>query len=183
MLPLKLRGLKIKKNLNLRVRVNNQIKSSPVRVIDENGANVGVLEIDEALKIAQEKNLDLIEIAPTANPPVCKTMDLGKYHYEIEKKERLAAKKSHKIEMKNIRISLGISQHDLELKAKKASEFLEEGNKIRIELVLRGRAKYLDESFLKERVDRILRLIAAKFKIAEGHKKGPRGMTLTLEKA
>lgn len=142
-----------------------------------------MLEITEALKIAQEKNLDLIEIAPTANPPVCKIMDLGKYRYEIEKKERSASKKTHKIETKNIRISLGISQHDLELKAKKASEFLEKGNKIRVEMVLRGRAKYLDESFLKERADRILRLIATKFKVAEGPKKGPRGITLTLEKA
>ena len=141
-----------------------------------------MLEIAEALRIAQEKSLDLIEIAPTANPPVCKIMDLGKHRYETEKKERLAAKKSHKIETKNIRISLGISQHDLELKAKKASEFLEEGNKIRIELILRGRAKYLDESFIKERTERLLRLLTIKYKISEGPKRGPRGMILTLDK-
>lgn len=133
--------------------------------------------------MAKEKELDLIEVSPMASPPVCRIMDYGKYRYEQEKKARMAAKKAHIVEVKSVRISPGISEHDLGMKAKKASEFLAEGNKVNVELMLRGRAKYLDQNFLKERMERILKLISTDYKISAGPKKGPRGMTITLDKA
>lgn len=146
------------------------------------GENLGVVSIEEALRLAEEAGLDLIEIAPTAKPPVCRIMEYGKYLYMQEKKARESAKKSHTSELRQIQVSLGISQHDLELKAQKASEFLKDGDRVRIELVLKGRAKYMDKNFINERLQRILHLITEKHKIMESPKKGPRGISILIEK-
>lgn len=131
--------------------------------------------------MAKEKGLDLIEISPTANPPIAKIMDYGKYQYKEKKKARESSKKIHEVETKSIRLKLGTSQHDIETKAKQASEFLKEGHRLKIELILRGQAKFLDKNFLKERIERILPLITENCKIVEGPKSGPTGIHIILE--
>lgn len=150
-------------------------------MIDETGKNLGVLKTFEALALAQEKWLDLIEISATANPPVAKIMDLGKFQYLEEKKER-QSKKSHQSLVRNIRLNIGTSEHDLELKAKKASDFLKKGDRVKIDLMLRGRAKYLDKKFLEERLKRILNFLTENYKVVEEPKKGPRGIAILIEK-
>lgn len=119
--------------------VNERILSPKLQVIDENGKSIGVLEKEEALYIAYNKGLDLVLVAPKANPPVAKIMDYGKYKYEMEKQQRKQKKMQKKQEMKEIRLSLRISERDLEVKIKKIREFLEEGNKVKVSLPLSGR--------------------------------------------
>lgn len=152
-------------------------------MVGPNAENFGVLKVFEAIEKARELGLDLIEIAPTAKPPVAKIMDLGKYIYLEEKKERDATKKTHKVETKSIQISIGISQHDLEMRAKKATDYMKEGNRVKIDLILRGREKYLDNNFKRERLDRLLHLIGENYKIADGPKQAPRGLMVIIEKA
>ena len=131
------------------------------------------------MRLAGDAGLDLIEISPTAKPPVAKITDRGKYFYAEEKKKRQAAKKQKDVEIKSVRIGIGTSLHDLEIRAKQADEFLTEGNKIKIDLHLRGREKYLDRKFLEERIVRLLNLLSRPFE-KEDIKKGPRGLSLTL---
>ena len=116
------------------------INYEKVRLIDETGNQVGIVTSAEARKIASEKNLDLVEIAPQARPPVCKIIDYGKYRYELQKKEKELKKKQHTVSVKTIRImSVNIDDHDIEIKSRKAREFLEEGNKVKVFLQFRGR--------------------------------------------
>lgn len=173
-----------KKNKQIYVseRINNQIRASELRVIGDAGENLGVLPFKEALAIAQERGLDLIEISPGANPPVAKIADYGKYHYEQNKKAKKAKAGVKISETKSIQVKVGTGDHDLELKAKTASKWLAEGHRIKVELYLAGRTKYMAENFLKERLDRVLNLITEQFKIAEPLKKGPKGMMLTIER-
>ena len=151
-------------------------------MIDEEGNNLGVLEIAAALQMAKDKGLDLIEISPTANPPIAKIMDYGKYQYKEKKKAQEASKKAREVETKSIRLKLGTSQHDLEVKAKQASEFLKEGHRIKVDLILRGQAKFLDRNFLKPRIERILPLITENCKVVEGPKSGPTGISIIIER-
>ncbi|QQG42594.1 MAG: translation initiation factor IF-3 [Candidatus Giovannonibacteria bacterium] len=148
-------------------------------MIDQEGQNLGVLPTEEAIRRAHEAGLDLIEISPTAQPPVAKIMDRGKYFYEQEKKRRQAAKKQRDVEIKNVRIGIGTSLHDLEIRAKQADEFLRGGDKIKVDLFLRGREKYLDKKFLEGRIERFLAIIPSRFD-KEPVKKGPRGLSLTI---
>lgn len=165
-----------------RTRVNEQIRAKEVRLIAHDGENVGVVSREDALRRAKEVDLDLIEMAAKATPPVVKIMDYGKYKYELSKKESAARAKSSSTETKVIQVKVGTSEHDLELKARKASEWLEEGHRVKIELYLRGRAKYMDKSFLEERIDRVLKLITAEYKIASSAKKGPKGLYMIIER-
>lgn len=165
-----------------RTRINHQIKASELRVIGAEGENFGVLPLREALVKAQELGLDLIEISPDANPPVAKIMDYGKFQYALNKKEKIAKAKVHMVEVKSLQVKIGTGDHDLALKAKKASEWLAEGHRIKIDLFLTGRSKYMDFKFLKERLERILKLITVDYKIAEEPKKGLKGLTTVIEK-
>ena len=167
----------------MRERINNQIRASELRVIDSENQNLGILSIKDALELAESKGLDLIEISPNANPPVAKIMDFGKYQYEASKKLKKARAGAKSTETKSIQIKIGTGDHDLELKAKTASKWLKDGHRIKIELFLAGRAKYMDEKFLRERLDRVLHLITEDYKIAEPHKRGPKGLFITIEKA
>lgn len=146
------------------------------------GENYGVLTLEEALKKAAELDLDLIEISPNANPPVAKIADFGKFQYEEAKKQKQAKTKAHTVEVKNIQVKLGTGDHDLTLKAKKASEWLSEGNRVKLDLFLPGRAKYLDQEFLKTRMDRLLKLLTVPYKIAAPPTKSPKGMTAIIER-
>ncbi|MBI2640292.1 MAG: translation initiation factor IF-3 [Candidatus Sungbacteria bacterium] len=110
-------------------------------MIDEDGKNLGTMETAEALRLAQERGLDLIEIAPTANPPVCRIMDFGKFKYDREKGEREHGKKQKEVEVKGIRVGFTTGKHDLELRARQAQKFLSAGDKVRIDMRLHGREK------------------------------------------
>lgn len=167
---------------HLRERINNQIRAKELRVIDNENQNLGILSIKDALELAQSKDLDLIEISPNANPPIAKIMDFGKYKYETSKKLKKAKANASTSETKSIQIKIGTGDHDLSLKAKTASKWLKEGHRIKIELFLTGRSKYMDQQFLKERLDRVLHLITEDYKVSDSYKKGPKGLMLTIEK-
>lgn len=166
----------------LRVRINNQIRATELRVIGSEGENLGVIATKEAQALADKDGLDLIEISPEAVPPVAKIMDFGKYQYELSKKQKKVKAHAHITETKTVQVKIGTGEHDLGIKAKKASEWLKEGHRIRIDLFLSGRAKYMDEAFLKERLGRILHLITENYKIAEEYKKGLKGRTIVIER-
>lgn len=168
--------------IHLRERINNQIRASELRVISSTGENIGVLPFKEALAMAQNEGLDLIEISPNAVPPIAKIMDFGKYQYEQNKKQKKAKSGAKASETKSIQIKIATGDNDLALKARKASEWLKEGHRIKVELFLSGRSKYMDEKFLKERLDRVLNLITENYKVAENYKKGPKGPTITIER-
>ena len=121
--------------------INEEIRDAEVRVIDETGAMLGILPIEEALRLAEERNLDLVNVSPNANPPVCKILDYGKYRYEIQKREKDAKKRQKVTEVKEVRLSTFIEEHDIQVKAKNASKFLQEGNRVKVSLRLRGRER------------------------------------------
>lgn len=122
-----------------RVRVNRQIRISPVRVIGADGSQLGIMDVDTALRMADEQGLDLVEVAPTARPPVVRIMDYGKYKFEMAKQARLAKKKQHVIELKEVKFRPGIDDHDFETKTRHARRFLEEKNKVKVTMMFRGR--------------------------------------------
>ncbi len=165
-----------------RVRINQAIRAKELRVIGIEGENLGVISLKEALEIAEGANLDLIEISPTAQPPVAKVMDYGKYQYELKKKAKEVKSKSHVTETKAVQVKIGTGEHDLNLKAKRAAEWLTEGHRVKIDLFLWGRYKYMEEGFLKERLERFLKIIPADYKLAEEIKKSPKGYSTTLER-
>lgn len=164
------------------IRINHQIKSRELRVITDDGENLGVISLEDAFRKAEELGQDLIEISPNAVPPVAKIMDYGKFQYKEQKKEREARAKSHRAETKSLQVKIGTGDKDLEIKANKASSFLKEGHRVKIDLFLPGRSKYFNFQFLQERLDRILRLITEDFKIADPAKKSPKGLTVIIER-
>ncbi len=153
-----------------------------MRVITVDGENLGVISLQTALAEAQKRTLDLIEISPTAVPPVAKIMDYGKYLYDEKKKQKVSKQKTLTSELKIVQVKIGTGEHDLELKAKKVSEWLSAGDRVKIDLFLIGRSKYMDQNFLKERLERVLKLITVEYKIAQDVTKGPKGLTITIEK-
>lgn len=125
--------------------INEEIKDREVRLIDENGGQQGVVTLDVAMRMAEEAGLDLVKIAPTAVPPVCKIMDYGKYRFEQGKREKEQRKNQKVIEIKEIRLSATIDQHDMEVKAKACVKFLSNGDKVKVSIRFRGRqAKHGD---------------------------------------
>jgi translation initiation factor IF-3 len=165
-----------------RTRINTAIRAVQLRVVGPDGENLGVLSLTEALKAAEERQLDLIEISPNAEPPVAKIMDYGKYRYQTGRKAREVKAKSHVTETKSVQVKIGTGEHDQQLKAKRIAEWLEEGHRVKVDLFLWGRYKYMDEAFLKERLDRFLKIIPTDYKIADPMKKGPKGYTTTIER-
>ena len=119
--------------------INGQIRDKEVRVIAENGDQLGVMPVKEAMKMAQEAELDLVKIAPKAQPPVCKIIDYGKYRYELARKEKEAKKKQKTVEVKEVRISPNIDTNDLNTKVNNAKKFIAKGNKVKVTLRFRGR--------------------------------------------
>lgn len=167
----------------LKERINNQIRAREVRLIDQNGDNIGLLSIEQALKMAEDVNLDLIEISPDAKPPVVKIEDYGKYSYEKAKKIKKIKMGAKATETKSVQIKIATGEHDLEMKAKKASSWLNEGHRIKLELFISGRSKGMPDEFLKERINRFLNFITINYKISEDYKRGPKGPIITIEKA
>ena len=119
--------------------INGQIKDKEVRVIGQNGEQIGVMSPKEAMKLAQEAELDLVKIAPKAQPPVCKIVDYGKYRYELARKEKDAKKKQKTVEIKEVRLSPNIETNDLNTKVNNAKKFISKGNKVKVTLRFRGR--------------------------------------------
>ena len=119
--------------------INGQIRDKEVRVIAENGDQLGVMPVKEAMKLAQEAELDLVKIAPKAQPPVCKIIDYGKYRYELARKEKEAKKKQKTVEVKEVRITPNIDTNDLNTKVNNAKKFIAKGNKVKVTLRFRGR--------------------------------------------
>lgn len=154
-----------------------------MRLIDETGKQAGVLSIQDALRLARERGLDLIQVTEKVEPPVCKIMDYGKYLYQEEKKRRLS-KPQKGGEMKIIRLTFNISPHDLEIRAKQAEKFLQRGARIMIELRLRGRERTLSD-FAKEKINKFLEILGnlIQYKVERELKKEPRGITMIIAKA
>jgi len=162
-----------------RVRVNRQIRISPVRVIGGAGEQLGVLAIDEALAMAEEKGLDLVEVAPMARPPVVKIMDYGKYKFEEAKAARAAKKKQHVIHIKEVKYRPGIDDHDFDFKTRHAREFLLEGNKVKVTMMFRGR-QMARPDMGKAVLDRVAEALADVGKIEFDAKLEGRNMTMVL---
>ncbi|MDO8483075.1 MAG: translation initiation factor IF-3 [bacterium] len=166
-----------------KARINHQIRAAELRVVGETGENFGVMKMQDALLKAESQGLDLIEISPNAVPPIAKIMDFGKYQYAENKKQKATKAKSHVTEVKSIQVKVGTGEHDLALKAKQASEWLKEGHRVRVNLFLSGRAKYMEMKFFQERIDRILRLLTEEYKVSDTAKKGPKGVSLMIERS
>ena len=122
-----------------RSRVNEQIRISPVRLIQDDGEQIGIVSMDEARERATERKMDLVEVAPEARPPVVKMMDYGKYKYEAARAARESRKKQHVIQVKEVKFRPGIEDHDYKFKLRHARRFLEEGNKVKLTMMFRGR--------------------------------------------
>ena len=160
-------------------KVNNQIKADEVRVIDEEGKNLEVMKLEEALALAQSKNLDLVEITSSVNPIVVKICNYGKFLYQQEKEAKKQKIKERGDELKHIRLGFNIGKHDMEIRARQATEFLKEGLRVQVELVLKGREKShkeLAENKLKE----FLTYIDHSYKIIQDIKFAPRGLIITI---
>ena len=132
-------------------RVNAQIRVPEVMVIDENGDSLGKLDTRKALEIAQEKELDLVEVNPKARPPICKIQDYGQFQYQQAKKAQQQKVHAKKVEIKGVRMSYKIGAHDLEFRKKQVEKFLGKGDKVRIETILRGR----ERQYTREAIDKI----------------------------
>ena len=169
--------------LTPKIKINHQIHAKELRVITDTGEALGVLSLSDALKKAEEFGLDLIEISPSAIPPVAKIMDFGKFQYQQSKKQKETKARAHVTETKSLQVKIGTSEHDLELKAKNASKWLKEGHRVKIALFLVGRSKYSEMEFKMERLNRILSLISEEYRISGEPVKGPKGISIILERA
>ena len=177
-----MRGQKRQYKPTERIRINKAIRARELRVIGAQGENLGVITTDEAMAAADAANLDLIEISPKAKPPVAKIMDYGQFRYEKKRKASEVKAKSHVTETKSAQVKIGTGEHDQQLKAKRIAEWLNEGHRVKVDLFLWGRYKYMEPAFLKERLERFLKIIPAEYKIADEIKKSPKGFSCTLER-
>lgn len=161
--------------------INGQIRDREVRVIGTEGEQLGVMSSREALRLAEEAELDLIKIAPKAQPPVCKIMDYGKFRYEQQKREKEAKKKQHIVETKEIRLSPNVEANDLKTKANNARKFLEKGDKVKVTLRFRGRemAHISSNAHVLDDFASLLEDIA---QVSKAAKLEGRNMTMFLEK-
>jgi translation initiation factor IF-3 len=165
-----------------RVRMNEGIRAKEVRCLGPEGENYGILAIKEALDKARELGLDLIEISPNAQPPVAKITDYGKFKYEQKKKDKEVKSKARTTETKEAQVKIGTSSNDMNIKAQKIGAWLREGHRVKVDLFLWGRYKYMEFNFLKERLERFLAIIPEGFKIADDIKKSPKGLSVVLER-
>ncbi|MFH1966760.1 MAG: translation initiation factor IF-3 [Patescibacteria group bacterium] len=159
--------------------MNHWIRISPIRLIDQDGKNVGVVETSKALVMARDAGLDLIEIAPNVKPPVCRIMDSGKFQYQKSKQEKDQRSKQKNIETKGIRISMRTGKHDLDTKIKQIEKFFSKGHKVRVEMILKGREKSLFD-LAKEKLKQFIESIPTETKIDQEIRKQPRGLSIVI---
>jgi len=169
------------KKLQNKVLINNFIRSKEVRVISETGEQLGIMNIFQAIDLAKSKGLDLIQVTEKVEPPVCRIANYGKYLYSLQKKEKKIKPRGG--ELKEIRLTFNISPHDMEVRAKQAEKFLKDGDKIKINLVLRGREKALGD-FARQKVKLFLDILNSlvPIKTERDLKREPRGFTMIISK-
>ncbi len=165
---------------NQRLRINEGIRASELRVL-EDGQDSTVMTRDEALARAQSLGLDLIEISAKANPPVAKITDYGKFMYDQKKKQKEIKSRQTIFEVKSIQVKVGTGDADLKLKADKASSWLQEGHRVKAELYLKGRTKYMDKDFLRDRLSKVLSLVTEPYKVVEEFKDSTKGISILIE--
>lgn len=162
-----------------RVRINEMIRLSPVRLIDADGTQVGIVPIEHALELARQRGLDLVEVAPTARPIVCKIMDWGKYRYEQEKKAREARKKEHQIEVKEVKFRPGVAEHDFQTKLNMVKRFLSEGKHVKVTIMFRRREmRRLENGY--EVLERVREALADVAKVEKDASMADGGRDLTM---
>lgn len=147
-----------------RTRINEMIRLSPVRLVDADGSQVGIVPVEEALALARQRGLDLVEVAPTARPIVCKIMDWGKYRYEQEKKLRLARRKEHQVEIKEVKFRPGVADHDFQTKLNNVRKFIEQGKHVKVTIMFRRREMRRPENGY-EVLDRVRRELGDLIKV------------------
>lgn len=163
-------------------RINEKIKAAEVRVIGDDGEQLGIMAPQDALRLAREKELDLVEIAPTAKPPVVKIMDYGKYKFEIAKKEKVARKKQHVAVLKGVRLTPSTGDHDFMTKVNAARKFIEEGAKVKASIMFRGRM-ITHQEFGTKMLESFAEKLSDVSKVESPAKmEGPRQMTMILMK-
>lgn len=163
----------------LRYRINHQIKAPQIRVISDAGEMIGIMSLSEALRLAEEQELDLVEISPQANPPVCKLIGYDKFRYQQKKLEQAQKKKAKKIEVKTVRLSARIGSHDLQVKAKQADKFLEDGDLIRVELRMRGREQAF-ATLAEEQIKNFQTLLTKPYRVEVPQKRMGNTISLTI---
>lgn len=172
----------MKKQQKRKTPINEDIRAKEVRVVEDKGEHFGVIPLEEALKIAKKKELDLVQVTDNVDPPVCKIIDYGKYAYEENKKKKKQEKKNNP-QVKSIRLGFSISEHDMETRVNSAEKFLNEGDPVKVVLPLKGRQKALQEVG-REKIDRFLEKLRERveLKIEKEVGKEPRGLTVTVSK-
>lgn len=162
-----------------KVRVNQKIRADKIRVIAPEGEQLGILDVPSALRKAEELGLDLVEVAPGADPPVCKIMDYGKYRYEESKKEHERKKKQATVVVKEVKLRPKTEEHDLEYKTKKLLEFLSEKNKVKVTVMFRGREiTHPDQA--RRLLDKLLEIVGDQAVVEQPAKFEGRNMTMVL---
>lgn len=161
------------------LRVNERIRAREVRLIDEMGAQVGIVAFRDALDMAKERGLDVIEVSPTANPPVCRIMDYGKYKYELGKRDRETQKKQKMTEIKGIRMRPGIDEHDFQFKLRNAIKFLKAGHKVKVTVIFRSR-EFTHPEFARESLNRMAETVKEEAVGTVERAAGMEGRTMTM---
>jgi len=179
-----MRKARRKQSRDLGTKINNAIRAREVRVVIPGEGDLGVMTRDAAIALAEERGLDLILISDKATPPVTRIADYGKFQYEHKKKQRdiHAKARAAQVDVKEIQIKPGTSDHDMEMKVNPAMTWLNEGHRVKMELFLRGRSKYMKQEFLKERLMHFLSFVTVPYTIVQDIKKVPKGLALIIEK-
>lgn len=166
-----------------KVKVNNFIQAKEVRVIDETGKQLGIMNIFQAIDLAKSKGLDLIQVTEKVDPPICKIGDHGKYLYSMQKKERKMKANTKESKLKEIQVGFNTSPHDIEVKAKQAEKFLQDGDKVKVGMYLRGREKAMGD-FAKKKVQLFLDTLNTLIPIKTERelKREPKGFTVIISK-
>jgi translation initiation factor IF-3 len=160
-------------------RINERIWAREVRVISESGEQLGIMTPQQALEIARQEQLDLVEISPKAVPPVCKIMDYGKYQYQKSREDRMNKAKQKKVDIKGIRLGVRTDDHDLNFKKNQADKFLTKGNKVKVEIMMRGREKAHQDIARKTLFD-FLKSISIPYKLEQEIKRYPGGFNVII---
>lgn len=161
------------------MRINDSIRISPIRLIDDNNNQLGIVETHKGIAMAREKGLDLVEVSPTAEPPVCRIMDFGKWLYEQKRKNKQSHKKQHTVVLKEIRLRPKIDQHDLQIKVNHAIKFIEKGHKVQFTMLFRGREMmFVNQGY--EIMDEVLATMEGCAKLERAAKMLGRRMTMVV---
>jgi len=162
------------------MRINGEIREREIRLIDQNGDQAGIVATIEAINMARDLGLDLVEVSPQARPPVCKLLNYGKYKYELEKKSREQRKNANQVRLKEVRMQPKIERHDMDFKTRHVQEFLEQGNKVKVTVRFRGR-EFAHTELGKTKLDKVLeQLSEGSYKIDNPPKMEGRFMSMLL---